>query len=267
MATETGSQPGFSRRTFLATAGSVLASTATRLHLRALWPHAGKATAGSVLAGTAALGLVGPADASTAWRMRGDAFEACSCNVTCPCNFGSDPTLGFCEVIVAWRIQEGLYGTTRLDGLNLVQYVRMPGNLWQGNWTAGYYLDQRATPEQVHALGTILSGQAGGWFAGLSGLIGQQLAPQQVPIQFETVNGEHRVMVPGLLEVGTERIPNPVPGQPPLDIKVNDIAVAGLYAGPVHARRSRVLKLTDPNLRFEYSGRSSLIGQFEYTGP
>jgi hypothetical protein len=267
MATETGSQPGLSRRTFLATAGSVLASAATRLHLRAWWPHAGTATAGGVLASTATLGLVRPADASTAWRMRGDAFEACSCNVTCPCNFANDPTLGFCEVIVAWRIQEGLYGTTRLDGLPLVFYCRMPGNLWQGNWTAGFYLDQRATPEQVQALETILSGRAGGWFAGLSGLIGQRLASQQVPIQFETVNGEHRVTVPGLLEVGTERIPNPVPGQPPLDIEVSDIAVAGLYTGLVHVRRSRILKMTDPNLRFAYAGRSSLIGQFEYSGP
>jgi hypothetical protein len=266
MATETGSRPGFSRRTFLATAGSVLASTATRLRLRALWPHTGTATAGGVLASTAALGLVGPADASTAWRMRGDAFEACSCNVTCPCNFGSDPTLGFCEVIVAWRIQEGHYGNTRLDGLNLVQYMRMPGNLWQGNWTAGVYLDQRATQEQAHALGTILSGQAGGLFAALSGLIGNPLAPKQVPITFETVNGEHRVTVPGLLEVGTERIPNPMSGQPPLDTKMSDIAVP-LYAGPVHVRRSSILKMTDPHLRFEYSGRSSLVGQFEYTGP
>jgi uncharacterized protein DUF1326 len=51
----------------------------------------------------------------TSWRMRGDAFEACSCNVTCPCNFGGDPTQGFCEAIVAWRIQEGNYGNTRLD--------------------------------------------------------------------------------------------------------------------------------------------------------
>ena len=125
----------------------------------------------------------------------------------------------------------------------------------------------RADQQQVEALGGLFSGQAGGWFASLSGLIGHQLAPQQVPIQFETVNGEHRVTVPGLLEVGTERIPNPLPGQPPLDIKVSDIAVAGLYAGPVHVRRSSILKLTDPNLRFEYSGRSSLIGQFEYSGP
>jgi hypothetical protein len=170
-------------------------------------------------------------------------------------------------VIVAWRIQEGNSGDTRLDGLNLVQYMRMPGNLWQGNWTAGHYLDQHATPEQVHALETILSGRAGGWFAAQSGLIGQYLAPQQVPIQFKTVNGEHRVTVPGLLEVGTERIPNPVPGQSPLDSTVNDIAVSALYTGPVHVRRSSILKLTDPHLRFAYAGRSSLIGQFEYTGP
>ena len=98
-------------------------------------------------------------------------------------------------------------------------------------------------------------------------MIGNQLAPKQVPINFETVNGEHRVTVPGLLEVGTERIPHPVPGQPPLDSTVSDIAVSALYTGPVHVRRSSLLKLTDPHLRFAYAGRSSLIGQFEYTGP
>ena len=97
----------------------------------------------------------------TAWRVRGDVMEACNCTTTCPCNFGSDPTQGFCEAIVAWRIQEGLYGNTRLDGLNVVSYVRMPGNIFQGNWTAGLYLDQRATQEQVEALESIFSGQAG----------------------------------------------------------------------------------------------------------
>src|SRR5215204_5473481 len=118
----------------------------------------------------------------TSWQMRGDIFEACNCNVTCPCNLGGDPTQGFCEVIVGLRTQEGNYGNTRLDGLNLVLYLYMPGNLFQGNWTAGIYLDQRATQEQVQALGTILSGQAGGVFAVLSGLIGNLLAPKQVPI-------------------------------------------------------------------------------------
>jgi hypothetical protein len=142
----------------------------------------------------------------------------------------------------------------------------MPGNAFQGGWTAGLYLDQRANQQQAEALTSIFSGQAGGWPALLSSLIANSLVPKQVPIQFETVNGEHRITVPGLLEVGTERVPNPLPGQPPLDPKVSDLAVP-FYTGTAGVRRSRMLKLTDPNLSFDYSGRSSLIGQFDYRGP
>jgi hypothetical protein len=202
----------------------------------------------------------------TAWRMRGDVMEACSCNTTCPCNFGSDPTQVPCDLILGWRIQEGHYGTVRLDALNVVWYVRMPGNAFQGGWTVGFYLDQRANQQQVEALETIFSGQAGGWPAVLSGLIAHRLTPKQVSINFETVNGEHRITVPGLLEVGSERVPNPMSGQPPLDPKVTDLVVP-FYTGTASVRRSRTLKLTDPDLSFEYSGRSSLIGQFDYSGP
>lgn len=203
---------------------------------------------------------------ATSWRMRGEVMEACSCATTCPCNFGSDPTQIPCEVIIGWRIQEGQYGDTRLDGLNVVGYARMPGNAFQGGWTMGVYLDERATPQQVDALGAIFSGQAGGWPAALSGLIAHPLAPKQVPIHIETINGERRIMVPGLVEVGTERVPNPMPGQPPLDPKVSDLAVP-FYTGTASVRRSRTLKLTDPNLSFEYAARSSLIRQFDYSGP
>ena len=202
----------------------------------------------------------------TSWHMRGDVMEACSCATTCPCNFGSDPTQVPCEAIVGWHIQEGNYGNTRLDDLNVVLYLRSPGNIFQGGWTVGIYLDERATQEQVQALGSIFSGQAGGWPAALSGLISRQLNPKQVPINFQVVNGERRITVPGLLEVGTEQAPNPMPGQPPLDPKVSDLAVP-FYTGTVSVRRSSSLKLTDPNMSFEYSGRSSLIGQFDYTGP
>lgn len=202
----------------------------------------------------------------TVWRMRGDVMEACNCTTMCPYNFGSDPTQVPCEVILAWRIQEGQYGTIRLDGLHVVLFARIPGNFFCGGMTAGVYLDERATPEQAQALGTIFSGQAGGWPAAVSGLIAHPLAPQQVPIQFETVNGEARITVPGLLEVGTEPVPNPLPGPSPLDPKISDLAVP-FYTGAARVRRARILKLTDPLLNFEYAGRSSLIGQFEYSGP
>jgi len=203
---------------------------------------------------------------ATAWRMRGDVMEACNCTTTCPCNFGSDPTQVPCEAILGWRIQEGQYGTIRLDGLHVVLYALIPGNFFLGDVTAGVYLDQRATPEQAQALGTIFSGEAGGWPAAVSAMIAHPLTPKQVPIQFETVNGEVRITVPGLLEVGTEQVPNPMPGQPPLDPKISDLAVP-FYTGAARVRRSRIVKLTEPQLSFEFSGRSSLIGQFEYSGP
>ena len=202
----------------------------------------------------------------TSWRMRGDVMEACSCATTCPCNFGTDPTPLPCEVVIGWRIDDGNHGNTRLDGLSVVLYARMPGNAFQGNWTVGVYLDQRASQQQAQALGDIFAGNAGGWPAMLSSLIGNLLAPKQVPIQFQTVDGEHSITIPGLLEVGSERVPNPLPGQPPLDSKVSNLAVP-FYTGSVSVRRSRTLRLTDPGMSFQYAGRSSLVGQFDYSGP
>ena len=202
----------------------------------------------------------------TSWRMRGDVMEACSCATTCPCNFGSDPTPLPCEVVIGWRIQDGNYGNTRLDGLSVVLYGRIPANVFLGNWTVGVYLDQRASQPQAQALGDIFAGNAGGWPAMLSSLIGNLLPAKQVPIQFQTVDGEHNITIPGLLEVGSERVPNPLPGQPPLDPKVSDLAVP-FYTGSVNVRRSRTLRLSDPGMSFQYTGRSSLVGQFDYSGP
>lgn len=200
------------------------------------------------------------------WRMRGDVMEACSCTTTCPCNFGSVPTELPCGAVVAWRIETGNYGNIRLDGLNVVLYARIPGYLFDGGWTVGVYFDARASREQMEGLGAIFSGQAGGWPAALSGLIAKQLPPKQAPMTYEIRNGDCDITVPGLLEIGTERVPNPMPGQPPLDPSVTGLAVP-FYAGTAAVRRSRILRLTDPEMSFEYSGRSSLIGKFEYTGP
>ena len=204
---------------------------------------------------------------ATQWRMQGDVMEACNCNLACPCNFGGDPTQLPCEAVLGFRIQSGNYGSTRLDNLNVAMYIIIPGKLFDGGWTLGAYLDQRANQEQMGALGTILTGQAGGWFAAVRGLIGTALPAKQVPINFETVDGEHRITVPGLLEVGTERIPNAMPGEPPLDTTVTGLVVPFYNAGPASIRRSSTFSLTDPNMSFQHPGGSSLTGRFDYTGP
>ncbi len=203
---------------------------------------------------------------ATSWQIQGDILEACSCDITCPCNFGGGPTELPCEAIFAFRIQEGNYGNTQLNDLNFALYLRSPGPIFQGTWTLGAYLDERSSPEQMQALGAILSGEAGGGFGALSGLIGNALPPKQVPITFQTADGEHHITVPGLLEVASERIPNPMEGQPPLDPKASGLAVP-FYTGDVSIRRSSVMRVTDPGLSFEHAGGSSLIGRFDFSGP
>ena len=51
-----------------------------------------------------------------------------------------------------------------------------------------------------------------------------------------------------------------------MDPKVSDLAVP-FYTGSVSVRRSRTLRLSDPGMSFQHAGRSSLVGQFDYSGP
>ena len=203
---------------------------------------------------------------ATPWHMQGDVLEKCSCNTVCPCNYGGDPSDLPCEAVLCLRIDQGNYGSTGLSGLNVVLYIQIPGKPFEGNWTLGVYLDQQASQTQAEAIGNILSGQAGGWFEPFSGLIGTAIPPKVVPIKFETVDGEHRVTIDGVLEAASEKIPHPMPGAGNLDTTVSGMAVP-FFTGPVRVRRSSTLKLTDPDLSFEYSGKSANLARFEYSGP
>jgi len=69
------------------------------------------------------------------------------------------------------------------------------------------------------------------------------------------------------MHVGTERIPNPMPGEPPLDTKVNGLVVPFYNQGPANVRRSSAFSLTDPNISFQHPGLSAITGRFDYRGP
>jgi hypothetical protein len=144
--------------------------------------------------------------------------------------------------------------------------TKSPATHFKGAGPSAITSTSGPTQKQAEALGAIFSGKAGGWPAVLSALIAKPLPPRQVPIAFELADDNLSVSVPGYLEVATERVPNPLPGAPPLDLQISNLAVP-FYTGTVAVRRSTTLKLTDPNLSFEYPGRSSLIGAFEYRGP
>jgi hypothetical protein len=105
------------------------------------------------------------------WRLVGDWFDICSCNIPCPCEFAQAPTNNACQGMLAWHIREGHYGTVRLDGLNLLALSAFEGNLWMDDDVKarmGLFIDERADAQQREALQMIFTGQAGGWPAGLA---------------------------------------------------------------------------------------------------
>jgi hypothetical protein len=44
------------------------------------------------------------------WKVSGDWFDVCKCNIPCPCEFAQTPTYGDCDAVLAYHIKDGIYG-------------------------------------------------------------------------------------------------------------------------------------------------------------
>ncbi len=69
-------------------------------------------------------GLVASPTAAQDWSVTANVAEVCSCAITCPCNFGGEPSREPCEGNRLIEITDGHYGDTSLDGVNVRRDVR-----------------------------------------------------------------------------------------------------------------------------------------------
>jgi hypothetical protein len=132
---------------------------------------------------------------SGAWSLRGELVLSCSCTVFCPCTLSlglAPPTEGYCQTWAGIRIDEGRFDDTDLAGVKVGLIIEIPGLMSRGNWTAGLYVDDKASIHAVKALTRIFTGRAGGSTHLLSILVGHFLGVQQAPIVYRT-EGETRV--------------------------------------------------------------------------
>ena len=73
-------------------------------------------------------------------------------------------------------------------------------------WDGALYIDERATKEQIDSLTTIYSGQAGGFFAVASNIIGKMLGEKSVPIEFGMDGKRRWLRIKDLLQLQIEGI-------------------------------------------------------------
>jgi hypothetical protein len=152
--------------------------------------------------------------ARTPYRVTVHQVECCNCSHGCNCQFEGYPNAGKCEFLIGWQVIEGRFGSTVLDGVRFVAGAMYPKAIHEGNGRVVLFIDAEATPEQVQAIGTMLSGQAGGmpWEA-LAGTIVSFKGPVLKPIRM-TLNGTNSSFsVPGVLEVAQAPLKNPVSGE------------------------------------------------------
>ena len=201
---------------------------------------------------------------SPSWKLEGDYFEGCNCDIVCPCSFFQDPDEGSCYVTCAWHIQNGVYDDNiTLDNLNIVAIFNSPGNMVTGpKWKAALYIDERATQEQKDAIIKIYSGQAGGFFAAASNLIGEMLGVKSVPIEF-SVDGKRRwLKLKDTLELQIEAIEGSDKNKESLLLNVPFTPVPGF---DLTIARSSKHKYSDYGIEWNNSGKNGFYCKFKYS--
>lgn len=195
------------------------------------------------------------------WTMSGHYFEACNCDVACPCVFLSDPTQEDCTVLLGYHIEKGKSGTHPLDGLNFALAVFCHGNMMTNKWEAALYVDQRATEPQRVALQTILGGKAGGVFGVLAPFIAKLHGVRFVPIEFKVEGKTRSLKIPKLAEMRVQTLAGP-DGQ---DVTIRNAPFAVVPEFTV--AKSEKLVLNDYGWKWDVSEKTSYVAQFAASGP
>jgi hypothetical protein len=143
------------------------------------------------------------------WRIEGEYFESCNCEVLCPCLLSSAqarPTEGHCDVVLAFHIKQGNYGKVDISGLSAVHALTTPGPMAQGGGTLAVYVDGNANDEQRAALEAIFTGAAGGPPALFGPMIAHVMPTKSVPISFSGDGRKFHVTIPNVTAVTVEGI-------------------------------------------------------------
>jgi hypothetical protein len=145
---------------------------------------------------------------ATDWYMEGPWVKNCNCDPGCPCDFNANPTQGYCEGMVAMKIEKGHFGDVDLSGLSWGGVVHWPGAIHEGNGVMQPFIDAAANEEQINALAQALSGEHGDTFFQIVAAVCPTVhEPIVAPIKFDfdlDNRTAHVLVGDGIVETVTE---------------------------------------------------------------
>lgn len=199
---------------------------------------------------------------SDQWRLEGNYFESCTCDLVCPCIFLMPPTKGYCNALVGWNIEKGHLNDVTLDGVKVAVYLEAPGMLTDGGWQVNLYIDEKATEMQVSAISELWSGQHGGHLGVIAGLISQVKSVEQAPIEF-IAEGKKRHLKVG--KVGENEM-YLIEGEDGGDVVVSNHPLAVAPSNPIYVAKSKKTWYRSNGIDHTHSDTVGLASPFQY-GP
>jgi hypothetical protein len=195
------------------------------------------------------------------FAVKGQYFEACTCDVSCPCIWLQPATQDKCDLLLAWHVTEGAKDGVDLSGMNAVMAVRSPKQMTDGGWKVALYLDDRANAEQSDAMGAVFSGAAGGHLAALGPLIGEVAGVAPATISFDQEGRTFKASVAGIASIEAEELV----GMDGSSAGLITNPPMGVVAQPVRQARAGTVTYHD-HWDTEYSGTNSFVTDFAYEG-
>lgn len=194
------------------------------------------------------------------WKITGQYFESCNCDLVCPCIFLMPPTEGFCEAFVGWHIEDGHLDGVQLNDLKVSAWLHSPGALTEGNWKLALYIDDRATEEQKDAIVALWSGEHGGHLAIIASLVGEIMSVKQVPIEFVQKDRNHFLKVG---DIGTNEMQE-LEGEDGGEVKVSNHPLAVSPSEPVTISKSVAAIYKDNGYDWHQTDKVGLSAPFTY---
>ena len=213
--------------------------------------------------------------AEKSWRLEGDLLDMCNCELLCPCHvsFRQKSTYDICEGLWVANIEKGAWNQLNLDGLKVMVTFHCPSPImYEGDWTAVLYIDERASPEQEAALTGIFSGQAGGPWARMAAFFkdGKFQAVKRAAFNFAKEGRTFRVSTStesnwetkGAINLEVQALRGVDSDD---EVKITNLR--NVIHGAEHVLARSDHRVDDEGLRWDYAGKNALYSRFRWSGP
>lgn len=196
-----------------------------------------------------------------AWHIKAKYYEACNCDLGCPCNMSGFPTDGHCEGTIAFAVTEGEKDGVDLSGAKVASSVKWPGAIHEGNGNLVVFID--ATPEQRDPLVAILIAQDPGlpWEI-LASTMSEVHGPFFEKIEVVDDGTDSRVKVGDKLEVKMETFRSPVSGEPH---EAHMVLPGGFIFTDGRICTTSVNMVDADGVTFDHAGRNAYYSEVEWS--